>query len=779
MVAERANVAKTFESGDVPLADLLTQAHEGKLQLPDFQRGWVWDDDHIISLLASVSRSFPIGALMTLETGNAEVRFQPRPLQGTPSAAATLDPKYLLLDGQQRTTSLYMALRSGAPVPTRDTRKKDVERWYFADLDACIDPDADRNDAILSLPANKQRGSASGQVPLDASTIEAQVRSGLFPLDIVLDPAATADWQVAFLSADDPSKQLDLWKKFQSALILPFLQYSVPRIALDQKTSKEAVCQVFEKVNTGGVELTVFELLTATYAAENFRLRNDWEARQARWADDPLLADLNATNFLQTLTLLWTYGRRESRVLARGDRVPAVSAKRRDMLALPLVEYRSWADRATDTLEHVVRFLHGERIFRSRDLPYATQLIPLTAILTVLGEDAFLPAARGKLRQWFWCGVFGELYGGTTETRFANDVPDVLAWIQNDAEEPRTIRDSQFQAERLLSLRTRNSAAYKGLYALGMKRGGRDFRTGETIDAKAYTADSIDIRHIFPQKWCAAHGIDAEYANCIVNRTAVDGHTWMRMGSEAPSVYLAKIEKAVPMSPQDLDAVLTSHDIDPIALRQDDFGAVFDARYERLIRQIEEATGRPVNRGDDKGSPFAGQRGGTAFTQAAQSLIKAGESKVVEFKATGRKSLATGKKEFAIEWSVIKTIAGFMNAHGGTLLVGVQDDGTVLGLDEDLTVFSKKNTDGWELWLTELLIKTFGKVATANVSVTFGSVEDRTIARIDVAPASEPVYTRLKKDGTKGASFLVRLNNTTHELDGPDASSYQQNRWFK
>jgi hypothetical protein len=778
-------MAKTFESGDVPLADLLNQAHHGVLQLPDFQRGWVWDDDHIVSLLASVSRSFPIGAVMTLETGNADVRFQPRRLEGVPIPTPMSDPKYLLLDGQQRTTSLYLALRSGAPVPTHDTRKKDVERWYFADIDACIDPDADRNDAILSLPRDMRRVNARGDVVLDASTTEAQVRAGkagVFPLDIVLDPAATTDWQYAYLQAGPPmEQQLQTWKRFQEALILPFLQYSIPRIALDQKTTKEAVCQVFEKVNTGGVELTVFELLTATYAAENFRLRNDWERRQATWADEPLLADLDATTFLQIVTLLWTRGRWEERIRqrVRGDRVPAVSAKRREMLSLPLSEYRRWSDAVTQALPRVVRFLHGERIFRARDLPYSTQLVPLTAIFALLGEDAFTPTPRAKLRQWYWCGVFGELYSGTTDTRFANDLQDVLAWIQDDGEEPRTVRESQFQAERLLGLRTRNSAAYKGLYALVMKRGGRDFRTGETIDAKAYSADSIDIRHIFPQKWCAANRIDSAHANCIVNKTAVDGQTWGYMGASAPSRYLAALETGVPVNPQDLDAILTSHDIDPVALRQDDFGAVFDARYERLIRQIEDATGRPVNRGDSQGSPFAGQRGSAALARGIKSLIKAGESKVVEFKSTGRKNLATGQKDPAIEWAVIKTIAGFMNGHGGTLLVGVQDDGSVLGLEEDFTVFSKKNTDGWELWLTELLIQVFGKAVTANVTVAFGTIDERTVARIDVAPASEPVYTRRTKTGTKGAIFLVRLNNTTHELEGPDAYAYQHNRWFK
>jgi predicted HTH transcriptional regulator len=120
-----------------------------------------------------------------------------------------------------------------------------------------------------------------------------------------------------------------------------------------------------------------------------------------------------------------------------------------------------------------------------------------------------------------------------------------------------------------------------------------------------------------------------------------------------------------------------------------------------------------------------------------------------------------------------------MNGHGGTLLVGVEDDGKVIGLEEDLTIFTKKNTDAWEQWLTQLLIQDFGKAPTANVTVRFGTIEDRTVARIDVAPASEPVYTLRTKTGTKGAVFLVRLNNTTQEIDGPEAYAYQHNRWFK
>lgn len=109
---------KKFTSDEVPLAQILEQARTGKLQLPDFQRGWVWDDDHITSLLASISLSYPIGAVMMLQTGNPDVRFQPRTLEGVNLVAG--EPEILLLDGQQRVTSLYLALRSGEPVPTRD-----------------------------------------------------------------------------------------------------------------------------------------------------------------------------------------------------------------------------------------------------------------------------------------------------------------------------------------------------------------------------------------------------------------------------------------------------------------------------------------------------------------------------------------------------------------------------------------------------------------------------------------------------------------------------------
>ena len=95
-----------FQTNPYALEDLLRQCHNGELQLPDFQRSWVWDEDRIKSLIASVSRGFPIGALMTLQHGGA-VEFKPRTIEGAPSDASSASPQSLLLDGQQRMTSLY------------------------------------------------------------------------------------------------------------------------------------------------------------------------------------------------------------------------------------------------------------------------------------------------------------------------------------------------------------------------------------------------------------------------------------------------------------------------------------------------------------------------------------------------------------------------------------------------------------------------------------------------------------------------------------------------
>jgi len=494
----------TFDSGKESLSSLLSLIEEGKTQLPDFQRGWVWDDDHVKSLLASVSLSFPIGAVMMLETGNVDVRFKPRTVEGV-SLPAAKSPDQLILDGQQRLTSMYLALKSKVPVLTRDARKKPIKRWYYVDIAKALDPMADREDAIVSLPEDRQIRNFRGEIVQDYSTRELECQHELLPLNVVFDLGEITNWQMAYLQSDPAnfSDRLKRWTDIVSRIIQPFQQYQVPLITLRKETPKEAVCQVFEKVNTGGVTLTVFELLTATFATDDYSLRDDWAERKKRLNKYPVLRGVDSDDVLQAITLLMSRERRQQ-AIAKGiasERLPGITCKRKDILRLTLEDYTTWIEPTISGFEKAARLLHTQHIFADRDLPYRSQLTPLSAILSTLGGKAEHDGVRSRVLQWYWCGVFGELYGGATETRFARDLPDVVEWIETDTGQfPGTITDANFSPQRLLTLRTRNSAAYKGIHSILMRDGGEDFRTGETIGDQTYFDDRIDIHHIFPQK---------------------------------------------------------------------------------------------------------------------------------------------------------------------------------------------------------------------------------------------------------------------------------------
>ncbi len=588
----------TFDSTKELLPDVLKSIGVGKTQLPDFQRGWIWDDDHIKSLLASIALSYPIGAVMMLETGSSEVRFRPRLIEGV-VLNHPVAPERFILDGQQRLTALFQSLYSGKVVETTDNRGNPIKRWYYLDIDKALGPNGDFEEAIVGVPEDRLVRNFRGEVQADYSSLEKECAAEFLPLSIVFDTVALTNWQMKYLQVDSGQmpERLERWNVLWTTVIQRFLQYQIPLIILRKDTPKEAVCQVFEKVNTGGVPLTVFELLTATYAADDFNLREDWEKRQKILRQKKVLGSIESSDFLQAVTLLATRAKRLA-ALEQGKppgEAPGISCKRKDILKLSLREYQTWADAVTEGFERAAKLLFSQKLFSARDLPYRTQLTPLAAILAILGDKVEQDGVRNKLARWYWCGVFGELYGGTLETRFAKDLPEVLAWVDGGPE-PATIVDANFTPTRLLTLRTRNSAAYKGLYALLMRDGCLDFRSGEPIDVQVYFDDKIDIHHIFPQDWCKIRGIDPRRADSIVNKTPLAARTNRMVGNNPPSLYLARLQKHAGIEDARMDDILRSHVIEPVHVRADDFDAFFQAREAALLARIENAMGKPIAR---------------------------------------------------------------------------------------------------------------------------------------------------------------------------------------
>lgn len=155
-------------------------------------------------------------------------------------------------------------------------------------------------------------------------------------------------------------------------------------------------------------------------------------------------------------------------------------------------------------------------------------------------------------------------------------------------------------------------------------------------------------------------------------------------------------------------------------------------------------------------------------------LIAAGESRTVEFKSTARVNLATGQRDANIELAVVKTIAGFLNAQGGTLLVGVADDGMVRGLREDYVATGNRGRDGYENVLTSLLESSIGRSAVTQVQISFETFAEGDVCRLSVHPSSEPVFVRNSKGD---ADLYVRINNSTRLLNTADAVSYIRKRF--
>ena len=171
----------TFQTNPFDLHKLLEDCHRGVLQLPDFQRSWVWDEDRIKSLIASVSRAFPVGALMSLDTGGP-VNFKPRPVEGAPTEAKTVTPQSLLLDGQQRMTSLYQVTLRGKVVETVTPKKKKVKRWFYIDIRKALDPSTDREEAIVGVPEDRiVRTDFGREAVLDLSSAEQEYASSYVP----------------------------------------------------------------------------------------------------------------------------------------------------------------------------------------------------------------------------------------------------------------------------------------------------------------------------------------------------------------------------------------------------------------------------------------------------------------------------------------------------------------------------------------------------------------------------------------------------------------------
>ena len=457
-----------------------------------------------------------------------------------------------------------------------------------------------------------------------------------------------------------------------------------------------------------------------------------------------------------------------------------MSCNRETLLALPLAAYKRYADTVESGFREAASFLHEQKVISKHDVPYAPLLVGLAASYAILGRAGRTVSAedKAKIERWFWCVTLGEVYGSATDTLLARHVPEIVKWIIGNGPAPDVLGDVTFQQERLRSLRSRLSAAYKAIHVLlmGYDFGCKDFITGKTTGVMTFFSDRIDVHHIFPVAWCKHPNrvIPANVYNSIVNKTPLSAATNRFIGGDPPSVYLKRIEEKFNMSSEAVDVILRTHLIEPEHLRKDDFEEFYDSRIEALSEIVSQAMGRPVVReqgtNEVEWEVEEPEEDDEDVSEVALiDMIREGESAVVEFKSTLRTNLHTNKTDKRMEYTVLKTLAGFLNANGGTLVIGVADDGKPVGIEAD----NFSSPDKMSLHLTNIVNSQLGPNAMTLIHTSFDDFEDCRVLVVNCQRSQTVVY--VKDDNVQ--RFYVRTGPSTTELTGRDMVEYINQRF--
>lgn len=547
--------------------DLLNLIYIRDMALPDFQRDFVWQPKQTQELIVSLSKSFPAGSLLRIEV-NDHLMFKPRAFAGAPELNGH-KPKYLILDGQQRLTSLYQALYGTG------------NYLFFVDFKKLIAAD-DRDEAFFY--ENKEKA-----VRRYGATVDQAVKR-ILPLSVLFGGDGFHAWldEIEDILAVDPRlSQLtgDEKKAIREAYetyIAPVVNYEFPVVTLTGNVSLEAVCTIFETLNNTGVRLSVFDLLSARYFAEGHNLRERWETALER-SNHMKNFEIDPYYILQIIC---------SRVTN--------SVKRSDVLKLKAQNVVQYWDDAIWGMNQVLDIIFDEcGVLSPNWLSYNTILIPAASIF--MRYKSLAGAAVGNLRtkfkRWYWCSIFSQAYETSPTSQTITDITQFQAWLKG-TEPPTSVATFEFNPEVLLTTTNKQRAVYRGLMCLVLRKQSLDFHSTQPITAALLNQKRIDDHHIFPKGYLASIGnrIDDTEIDSILNRTLIDTETNQRIGMNPPSVYLKDIRdhlKEHSSDPSVLERILESHQMPAgvdSPLWTNNFQEFRNKRKELLCTLIKQAT---------------------------------------------------------------------------------------------------------------------------------------------------------------------------------------------
>jgi hypothetical protein len=572
---------------------LVEQAHEGKICLPNFQRDFVWTREEVNDLVRSIVRGYFIGSLLLLRCDADNPPFAPMFLRGSKPIHNEARPELLVLDGQQRLSSLIYALTA----PDLSLKDSSQRRWFFVDLDLLLD-EPDNDDVVFDRAKRELRG-------LDDR--DRQYKERILPCTELLTPQRFLRWRDGFDDwARDQGAELhnqyrEEWRDPWTEAVTSFQTFEAPLVELPRVDDSDTeaigrVCAIFEKLNSTGVDLSVYDLLTARLYRSGIRLHDLWD--EACKAHPRLLA--------------WSKGKSDEHkfgvlVLRTLALLRGLDPKPRILIDLKPEDFETDWKRAVAAIERALQLIthvseDGFGVFAEKWLP-GFGLIPILAALRAeIDEKKLGDAERADLRRWYWCNVFLERYSSAVESKSRKDYAEMTRHWFEDGPEPEVFRDAEnligTPGFRIRGSASYASAVYSGMFCILAIGNAQDWRRGEDIQLQ-----ELQDHHIFPQAYLKRHSISKRVdVNTIANRTLISNETNGKIKDKAPATYLnddnilAADKRGELLRPHFIDEatlpfLLGAAEELPDADAAELYEQFIKAREDAMIREIRRACG--------------------------------------------------------------------------------------------------------------------------------------------------------------------------------------------
>ena len=743
-----------FTTTNYPISSLIDDIDLGKIGLPELQRPFVWPNVNVRNLFDSIYRGYPAGFLLFWDTGANEA------LKAIGTKADRQPPRMAIVDGQQRLTSLYAVVK-GAEVVRADFSKGAI-RIAFNPLTERFDvPDATTTKDKAYIP--------------DISVLwRKDTNLFAFVRDFMDGLASTRPVD------DDERRSIER----SISRLHNLLQYQFTALTLAASVDAETIAEVFVRINGSGKKLNQSDFIMTLMSVfwDDGRAELETFARSATLPGDGQASPFN--HFIKpapdqllraTVGVSLKRARLEAVYNALRGRDPKTgidSPEKRDEQFARMQD----GQKAALNLSNWHHFLSALTLagYRGEKMISSETAIIYSYVLYLIGIGDFA-IPRDRMRQaiaefWFMASLTGR-YTSSPETRFDSDLArlrdlktaeDYLATLRGLID---TTLTEDFWAINLPGLLATSAAQSPSLFAYNAALIRLDavalyspFKIAALVDPAIKGSRAVlERHHLFPRAYLEESGLsDLKQINQIANFAAVEWPQNLKIGKQSPRDYVPALDAA--LSAAQRDQMYFWHALPPLwwELSYDDFLIERRIRMARVIKTAwEHLTGKTVP--------------ATPIRIDISDLIAAGEGDEVEFKSTLRTNLHTNQVDDKMHLAVLKTIAGFLNAKGGTLLIGVADSGEVLGLDAD----GFPNEDKMGLHLVNLVKDRMGDVFLPYIHYRFEEQDGRRTLLVRCEKGPKPAF--VKDAGAQ--RFFVRGGASSQELQGASVTEYVKQRF--